>query len=147
MQRRHAEHASPLTIRSFRGLEHPNLDDHGEGFRDEDASHHQQGPEAVGQQSHTAEGGSHRQGSRVAHEGPSWVSVVHQKPKPCPGHGHAEASQGGISVVSPEHQLKCQTGKHQCSAAAGQAIQAIGEVGGVALRQNDKQPQRPDQKP
>ena len=92
MEWRHAEHASALSIRPFRGLEHPNLDDHGEGFSHEDASHHQQWPKTVGQQGDTTQGCPHREGSGVAHEGSSRVSVVHKKSQPRPCHGHAKSS-------------------------------------------------------
>ena len=145
MQRRHPEDSSPLPVRPFGGLEHPHLDDHREGFGQEHTTHHQQWPEAVTQQSDAAQRGTHGQGSRVPHEHPCRIAVVNQKAQPGSRHGHAEPRQSGITVVATQHQLQCQAGEDKCTTAAGKAIEAIGEVGGVALGKEHEQPQRPDQ--
>ena len=75
------------------------------------------------------------------------MPVVDQESQPGPRHRHAETGQGRVTVLTPQHQLQRHAGEHKSAATAGQAIQAIGEVGGVAFGQKHEQPQGPDQQP
>ena len=47
--------------------------------------------------------------------------------------------------MAAQHQLQPHACEHHGAAACGQAVEAIGEVGGVAFGHKHKQPQRPDQ--
>ena len=147
VKRSHAQDPATLTIRPLGGFEHPHLNDHRQRLRQEHTAHQQQGPQAVREQRHRAQGRSHRQGSRVPHEGTGWMTVVHQKAQPGAGHGHAEARQGRVAAVAAEHQLQGQPAEHQGAAPTRQTIQAVGEVGGVAFREKDEETQRPDRQP
>ena len=135
----HAEDPSADTIGSLRGFEHPHLNDHGKGFRQEDPAHHKQRPETVAQEGYGTEGCPHRQGAGVSHEHAGRVAVMGEKADPCPCHGHAKPRQGRITVVASQHQLQPHAAEHQGPASSRQAIKAIGEIGGVAFREKDEQ--------
>ena len=47
--------------------------------------------------------------------------------------------------MAAQHELQGHAGEHHGAAAAGQAIEAVGEVGGVAFRHEHEQAQGPDQ--
>ena len=113
MQRCHAEEPATPAVGVFGGLEHPHLQDHREGFSQQQPPHHQQRPEAVAQQGNGAQGSPHGQGSGVAHEHAGGVAVVQQEPQPGAGQCSAVAGQGRITAVAAQHQLDAQTEKDQ----------------------------------
>ena len=69
---------------------------------------------------------------------------MHQKTEPGACHGHAETGDGWIAGVAPEHELDRHAHEDEGAAAAGQTIESVGEIGGVAFGQKNEQSQRPD---
>jgi hypothetical protein len=143
-KRRHLEDAPALAVALLGELEPGHLQHHGKRLDDEDAPHDGQHDFLAHDDRDGAQRGAQRQRAHVAHEDLGRVRVEPQKGQAGAGHGRAEDQQlartgdvreeqvFGVDRAAGHVSEHAQRRAHHDHGHDGQAVQAVGQVDGVA---------------
>jgi len=127
----------------------PNLEDDRQRLNDEDASDERQQQFLLDQHRHGADGSAQRERANIAHKDFGRMGVIPEEANGRADHGAAENRQlrdlgnlGNLQVVS-EQGMSTDVGQHgqrpgrDHGAANRQAVEAVGEVHGIARTDDD----------